>query len=123
MQSRKTHFEQVPVEFVKQIAERFADHAATSSLGSLKEERSGREGDCSTRIGAFSDEILRYPEWQRSYRDALLELDEGKLKERIALAETAISNRLRHASLRSPDTSELRAIDDALACLRLLKNS
>ena len=123
MQNRKTYFEQVPVELVKKIAERSADETATSSLGALDEEGSGRAGDCSTRMGAFSDENLRYPEWQRFYRDALVELDKRKLNERIALAETAISNRLRQTLHRPPDRAELLAVDDALACLRMLKNS
>ena len=42
-----------------------------------------------------ADEDIRHAEWQEPYQQALLELDQKKLRERIAAAETAISNRLR----------------------------
>ena len=38
---------------------------------------------------------LRYPEWQKTYHDALLELNPQKLVQRVSQAETAILSRLR----------------------------
>lgn len=38
---------------------------------------------------------IEYPNWQKLCQDALVELDKDKLRERIAAAEAAISNRLR----------------------------
>src|SRR5215467_15000719 len=37
---------------------------------------------------------LSYPEWQREYQAALLELDRAQLRERVEAAETAIYKRL-----------------------------
>jgi hypothetical protein len=39
-----------------------------------------------------SEFALRYPQWQREYLNALLELDPETLSERIARAKQAISN-------------------------------
>jgi hypothetical protein len=64
---------------------------------------------------------LKYPDWQIPFRDALLELDKNKLKERLTQVETAIFNR-RQALSRSADSrDERQAIEDALATLRILK--
>jgi hypothetical protein len=41
-----------------------------------------------------TDEGLLYPEWQKLYRQVVLELDKEKLRECIAAAETAISKHL-----------------------------
>jgi len=62
-----------------------------------------------------------YPEWQHEFRNALLELDTEKLRERVAAAETAIFNRLQVISQGSNHTAERQAIEDALASLRALK--
>ena len=62
-----------------------------------------------------------YPEWQREYQAALLELDSERLRERVAAAETAIFNRLQAISRGSNHTAERQAIEDALASLRVLK--
>ena len=65
-------------------------------------------------------EALEGPEWQRLYRDALVELDMNILQERLATAEAAILLRLQAMS--STDSlSERYAIEDALANLRILK--
>lgn len=64
---------------------------------------------------------LAYLRWQGSYRDALIELDVDKLKERVREAERAISDRLQTLPRSRESLVELQAIEDALANLRCLK--
>jgi hypothetical protein len=70
-----------------------------------------------------TDDNIRYAEWREPYQQALLELDQKKLSERIAAAETAISNRLRAIDGDSNHHAERQAIDDALSSLRVLKRN
>lgn len=70
-----------------------------------------------------TDDDIRYAEWQEPYQQALLELDQKKLRERIAAAETAISNRLRAIAGDANHHAERQAIDDALSSLRVLKRN
>ena len=70
-----------------------------------------------------TDEDIRYAEWREPYQQALLELDQKKLIERIAAAETAISNRLRAIAGDSNHHAERQAIEDALSSLRVLKRN
>ena len=65
---------------------------------------------------------LRYPEWQKSYHDALLELNPQKLAQRVNEAETAILSRLQELRIGSNSRLEAQAIEDALYGLRVLKN-
>ena len=64
---------------------------------------------------------LRYPEWQKIYHDALLELPQ-KLVQRVSEAETAILSRLQEIRIGSDSRMEAQAIEDALNGLRVLKN-
>ena len=64
---------------------------------------------------------ILYPEWQRDYQAALLELDREKLRERVEAAETAIFKRLQAISQSPENQAERQAIEDALAGLRVLK--
>jgi hypothetical protein len=64
---------------------------------------------------------LKYPEWQASYQEALLELDKKKLEARIHLAEWKIFRRLQTISADSNHQEEKVAIADALNTLRSLK--
>ena len=64
---------------------------------------------------------LPYPRWQTCYRDALIELDEDKLIERVRQAERAIVDRLEALPTCRESLMELQAIEDALANLRCLK--
>lgn len=65
-------------------------------------------------------EVL-YPEWQLEYEATLLEVDNEELSRRVIAAETAIFKRLQSIS-RNPELKvEQRAIEDALASLRILK--
>jgi hypothetical protein len=66
-------------------------------------------------------ETLEGPEWQRLYRDALVEVDMDVLQERLATAEAAILLRLQALSPTPDRLSERYAIEDALANLRILK--
>ncbi len=64
---------------------------------------------------------LKYPEWQTPLRDALLEFDKDKLKQRLPDIETAIFNRQQVLSRSADSRDERQAIEDALATLRILK--
>lgn len=64
---------------------------------------------------------LPYPRWQSCYRDALIELDQDKLVERVRQAESAIVDRLEALPSCRESLMELQAIEDALANLRCLK--
>ena len=66
-----------------------------------------------------SSKIL-YPEWQNEYKTALLELDRQKLSERVTAAEAAIYKRLQAISESADHLAERRAIEDALAAIRVL---
>jgi hypothetical protein len=66
-------------------------------------------------------EPLEAPDWQRLYRDALVELDLDILQERLAAAEAAILLRLHSLSPTPDGLSERYAIEDALVNLRILK--
>lgn len=70
-----------------------------------------------------TDEGIRYAEWQEPYQQALLELDQKKLRDHIAAAERAISNRLRAIARDSNHHAERQAIEDALSSLRVLKRN
>ena len=65
---------------------------------------------------------LRYPEWQKPYHDALLELNPQKLVQRVNEAERAILSRLQEIRIGSDSRMEAQAIEDALNGLRVLKN-
>jgi hypothetical protein len=72
---------------------------------------------------ALSPQNLRYPQWQGEYQAVLLELDNQKLLERIAAAETAILVRVQAFAKWPMARRERQAIDDSLRCLRILKNN
>jgi hypothetical protein len=65
---------------------------------------------------------LRYPEWQKTYHDALLELNPQKLVQRVNEAETVILSRSQEIRIGSDSRVEAQAIEDALNGLRVLKN-
>jgi hypothetical protein len=60
-------------------------------------------------------------EWQMLYREALLELDEVSLKERIAAAKTAIAGRMREIMDGRGSAEEMQSMQDALCSIRVLK--
>jgi hypothetical protein len=65
---------------------------------------------------------LDYPDWQKPYHEALLELDPQKLVERVREAERAILSRSREIRVGSGNRMEAQAIEDALNGLQVLKN-
>ncbi len=65
---------------------------------------------------------LCYPEWQKIYHDALLELNAQKLVQRVNEAERAILSRLQEMRIGPDSRVEAQAIEDALNGLRVLKN-
>jgi|SRR5579871_91540 hypothetical protein len=113
MQKFKTHFEQISVAFVKKIAKEDASN-------------NNREKDRDdTTIATSKLKPGRRPSrnagWRELYKQVLLEVDEKKLRHRIAAAETAISNRLGTISGVSNHFAERQAIEDALSSLSALK--
>jgi hypothetical protein len=65
--------------------------------------------------------IILYPEWQKEFQAAILELNREKLAVRVLMAERAISKQLQALSQSSDSRGERQAIEDALSSLRLLK--
>ena len=69
----------------------------------------------------MNDEILKYPKWQTSLQDAILEFDREKLVEKIQKVETTVFERLQELSSDSDHHGERQAIADAFSTLRVLK--
>ena len=76
-------------------------------------------------FGIEDDGVLKYPDWQKSLQEALVEFDKVKLKSRVSAAETAVVARLQAISRSSDHSSDHRderqAIEYALALIRILK--
>jgi hypothetical protein len=66
---------------------------------------------------------LRFPEWQVQYEAAILETDNGKLSNVVAVAELAILNRMHALVGKAGHEKERIAMTDALHALRYLKGS
>jgi hypothetical protein len=64
---------------------------------------------------------LRYPEWQRPYQAALLELDPKKLAKHMEEAEAAIFKRLQQLSQSQGGQVEREVIEGAISALKILK--
>jgi len=64
---------------------------------------------------------LGYPEWQRPYQAALLELDHEKLSARVAEAEAAIFERLQALDGTQDAQAERHALQDAINGLKVIK--
>ena len=69
----------------------------------------------------MSNGKLKYPQWQASLQEAILEFDREKLAGKLQNAETLILDRLKQLHQGSDGQSEREAITDALATLRVLK--
>ena len=66
---------------------------------------------------------LKYPSWQESLRDAILEFDPQKLPPKIRKTEAMIRARHQAISSGGGQTEELQALVDALATIRVLKGT
>lgn len=68
---------------------------------------------------------LKYPKWQEPYQQAMLELEPGKLQQKVLDAEAAIYRRLQQLTDGEAHTDgaweERLAIDDAISSLRVLQ--
>lgn len=60
-------------------------------------------------------------EWQKPVREALLELDPERLKQKVANAEAAIFERLQVLSRDNGTAEERQALQDATNSLRVVK--
>ena len=68
-----------------------------------------------------STKNLKFPDWQREFEAALLEVDPQKLRERLEAAEVAMVLRSQ-ALVHGPDGhAEQQAIRDAITKLRLIQ--
>ena len=67
--------------------------------------------------------LLQHPEWDwvATYRQAILELDDAKLIQKIEEAEAAISSRVQ-AMDGTVKPDERRALEDAVKALRVLRH-
>jgi hypothetical protein len=64
---------------------------------------------------------LRYSGWQKTYENALTELDPLKVAGLVATAEIAIALRMKQTSGSSDGQDELRALNGAREALNTLK--
>ena len=64
---------------------------------------------------------LEYPEWQRPYLEALLDIHKVDFQERLAGVETIILRRLAAIAGDGQHFAEWQAIQDALNSLRVLR--
>ena len=65
-------------------------------------------------------EELKYPQWQESLQEALIEFDPQKMRVKMQKAEAAIHDRLQ-ALAESDQLEEREALSDGLATLGTLK--
>ncbi len=137
MRKLETHFDQISLEIVKGTAKPNARdekpaqkttkriQTSTSKLRGFSSRRKTKDESrnlaMKLSMNKRTDEPIPYPEWQRPLLNALLELDDKKLGQRVADAEAAISRRLELIARDPKQLTERLAIEDALASLRILK--
>jgi hypothetical protein len=68
-------------------------------------------------------EESKYPAWQKSYHQALLEVDPYRLTERIRAAETIIASRLRELRIGAKNPEEEQALLDACRALLVIQRT
>lgn len=64
---------------------------------------------------------IMYPDWQKTYEEALLEADPQQLPHRVSSAEMAILQRLEAVRAFPDGRLELQAMQDALNSLSVLR--
>jgi hypothetical protein len=128
------HFEQVRVETVKKVlaqedlrsknsepTQHVIGHPHTRNPPATKDNVSFLKALTMEIPRGESPKHLEYPEWQKPYCDALVELDPAKLPRLVATAYAAVVQRLEIVASKPEHQAERQAIDDALASLRVLK--
>ncbi len=68
------------------------------------------------------DKYMKYPEWQKPYLAALMEVKQEGLDAKIAIAEAAISQRTRELTTNDWDIDEHLAVRDAAFNLHVLES-
>jgi hypothetical protein len=113
MSKGKTHYEKVPLEIVKKIVEQQRDEVGSGiAEGAVTVPETPDDN---------SEQGLKFPKWQKLCREALVELDPDKLKERVLLAEAAVYVRLQELAQRPGEQEERQALIDVTSSLRYLK--
>lgn len=69
----------------------------------------------------MTDNELKFPRWQASLQDVILEFDRDKLPGKIQQVEALIAARLEQLKLSADGLSEREAIHDAMSILRVIK--
>ena len=64
---------------------------------------------------------LKYPQWQKPLKAALIEVDPRELHAKVRMAEMAISSRMQQLESASVSKDELSALADALSAIRVMK--
>jgi hypothetical protein len=69
----------------------------------------------------MSDEELKFPKWQTSLRDLILEFDPERFNEKAQIAEALIFERLAQVSPEAESQEEQHALHDGLSLLQSFK--
>jgi hypothetical protein len=134
----RTYFEQVPLDTVRKLLEKMPNSekgmpAATDAIGGhrVAEQRSRGNhvmqvnGRAKEETPSQANEIegggLKYPEWQASLQDVILEFNREKLAEKAQKVEMLMSERLQQLRERDGSCDEQEAIRYALSVLRSIK--
>ncbi len=68
------------------------------------------------------DKHMKYPQWQKPYLAALMEVKHEELGAKVAVAEAAVSQRTRELTTAAWDIDEHLALRDAAFSLHALKS-
>jgi hypothetical protein len=94
--------------------------ASASAVVEISEESMGRANQDGWPDGMTPEsEQLKFPQWQKPLQEALIELDQNQLRQRVAAAEAAIAQRMQTVPLEA--IAERQALADAQSSLRILK--
>ncbi len=114
----RTHYEQVPLEIVKKIAELQRDKVAPGIVEEAVTVPARPNGNSEHHN---AEPGLKFPKWQKLCQEALVELDPEKLKERVLIAEAAVYVRLQELAQGPDGQEERQALIDVTSSLRYLK--
>jgi len=64
---------------------------------------------------------LKYPQWQKPLKAALIEVDPRELNAKVQVAEMAISSRMQQLESASVSKDELCALAEGLSAIRVMK--